>query len=58
MGHAEIAFFKCIAATIGGFVTDLPPKVALEMARRGLPAEVRPTGEELEQLFKDVEASG
>lgn len=58
MGHAEIAFFKCIAATIGGFVTDLPPKVALEMARRGLPSEVRPSGEELEKLFKEVEASG
>ncbi len=57
-GHAEINFFKATASMIGGFVTDLPPKVALEMARRGLPSEVRPTGEELEQWFKDVEASG
>lgn len=58
MGHEEIAYFKTIAALIQGFVSDLPPKVCIEMARRGLGSEVRPNPEQMEALLKAVEQAG
>lgn len=56
MGESEMAFFKTIAGTIVGFVNDLPPKVAIELARRGVSSELRPSQEEMEALFKSAEA--
>ncbi|MCE9527029.1 MAG: flagellar motor stator protein MotA, partial [Planctomycetales bacterium] len=56
MGESEMAFFKAVAATITGFVNDLPPKVAIELARRGVSSEMRPSQEEMEALFKSAEA--
>jgi hypothetical protein len=43
---------------VQGFADNQPPKVVLEMARRGLGREVRPTQEELEALLKAVETGG
>ena len=40
-----------------GFANELPPKVAIDQARRGVGTEVRPTREELEEMFKEVDAS-
>jgi chemotaxis protein MotA len=57
LGAAEAAFFRTIAAVIQGFVCDLPAKVALENARRGVSTEYRPTRERLDELLKEVEAS-
>ena len=56
MGESEMAYFKAIAAIINGFVNDLPPKVAIELARRGISREFRPTQEELEVLLKSAES--
>lgn len=56
-GAAELAFFRAIASVVVSFVNELPPKVALEQARRGLFSDVRPTRAELEELFKAVDAS-
>lgn len=58
MGHEEMSYFKSIAALIQGFVSDLPPKVCIEMARRGLPSDVRPTAEQMEALLKAAEQNG
>jgi chemotaxis protein MotA len=58
LGAAEMAFYRTISTVILAFVNDVPPKVAIEQARRGVGTEVRPTREELDQLFKEVEASG
>lgn len=58
LGAAEMAFFRTITTVILAFVNDVPPKVAIEQARRGVGTEMRPTREELDQLFKDVEATG
>ncbi|MEX2138790.1 MAG: flagellar motor stator protein MotA [Pirellulales bacterium] len=58
LGAAEMAFFRTISTVILAFVNDVPPKVAIEQARRGVGTEVRPTREELDQLFKEVEATG
>jgi chemotaxis protein MotA len=57
MGHAELAFFRTISKIVLSFVNDVPPKVAIDQARRGVASEVRPSREELDQLFKDAEAA-
>ena len=58
MGHDEMAYFKTIATMVQGFADNQPPKIILEMARRGLGSEVRLTQEELEVLLKAVDAGG
>jgi chemotaxis protein MotA len=57
LGLSESAFFKVIAAVIVGFANNLPPKVALEMARRSVSTEFRPEREELDEWFKEAEAA-
>ena len=44
LGDAELAFFRTIAKIVLGFVNDVPPKVAIDQARRGVASEVRPRG--------------
>jgi chemotaxis protein MotA len=58
LGVAEMTFFRTIASIVLAFVNNVPPKVAIDQARRGVGSDMRPSREELEQLFKDVEASG
>lgn len=55
MGAAETNFLRAIATTVNGFLSKLPPKVAVDAARRGLPSECRPSGEELAKLLKEVD---
>jgi chemotaxis protein MotA len=57
MGLSEAGFFKTIATIIIGFANELPPKVAIDQARRGVGSEMRPTREELEEMFKEVDAT-
>lgn len=57
MGIAELSFFRTVATIIMGFANDLPPKVAIDQARRGVSSELRPSREELEELFQEVDAS-
>lgn len=57
MGGVEIGFFRTIATIIMGFANELPPKVAIDQARRGVGSDVRPTREELEEIFKEVDAT-
>jgi len=56
-GVTELSFFRTIATIITGFANDLPPKVAIDQARRGVGTEMRPTREELEEIFQEVDAS-
>jgi chemotaxis protein MotA len=57
LGTAESAFFRTIATGIQGFVNELAPKVVLEMARRGVATEYRPSRQQLEDWLKQVETS-
>jgi chemotaxis protein MotA len=57
LGLQESAFFKVIASIIVGFANNLPPKVALEMARRSVATEFRPERTELDEWFKEAEAA-
>jgi chemotaxis protein MotA len=56
LGAQELAFFRVITTIILAFANELPPKVALEKARRSVSTEMRPTREQMEELFKQVDA--
>jgi chemotaxis protein MotA len=58
VGAAEMAYFRSIAESVDAFVNNVQPKVAIERACRALSRDVRPTTEELEAVFKEVEANG
>jgi hypothetical protein len=58
IGHAESAYFKTIGVILQGFFNGMQPKMAIESGRRGLENDVRPSGEQLEKLFKSVESGG
>lgn len=53
-GAAHVAYTKCIASTIVGFANGMAPMMAIEMARRGLSSELRPSASELETLLKSA----
>jgi chemotaxis protein MotA len=53
-GQAEMAYFKCISASIIGFANGMAPVMAVEVARRGLSSEVKPSADELEAMMKSV----
>lgn len=56
-GQEELAFFRTISTIVLGYVTELPPKVAIEQARRGLNSEVKPSREQLEEMLKALDAA-
>ncbi len=55
-GHSESAFMNAIASAVTCFMNNMPPKIAVEAARRGLPSDVRPSAEELEAMLKEVDS--
>lgn len=57
LGAQEMAFFRTTASIIIGFVNDLNPKVAIDVARRGVPSDMRPKREEMDALFKEATAA-
>jgi chemotaxis protein MotA len=56
VGESELDFTRCIAACVTGFANGMAPVTAVELGRRGLASEFRPSLEELEQMFKAMKA--
>ncbi len=54
IGAAELDYTRCIAACVTGFAGGMAPVTAVELGRRGLSSELRPTADELEQMFKNL----
>jgi chemotaxis protein MotA len=54
LGLAELAYFRCIATAVTGFANGMAPIMAVELARRGVSSELKPTAEELETMLKAV----
>jgi chemotaxis protein MotA len=52
MNQAEMAFIRCIAASVTGFANGMSPIMAVEVARRGLSSELKPTADDLETMLK------
>jgi chemotaxis protein MotA len=57
LGVAELAYFRAIATIVQEFANDVTPKIAIELARRGLAQEVRPKQEELETMLKSLDTA-
>lgn len=52
MAHAT--YIRCIAASVIGFANGMSPMMAVEVARRGLSSEVKPTSDNLEIMLKAI----
>jgi len=54
IGAAEMSYFRCISTSVVSFANGLAPIVAVEVARRGLSSDVRPTADEMETMLKSL----
>ena len=52
ISQAEHAYNRCIANSVIGFANGMAPVMAVEVARRGLPTEVKPSADDLEAMLK------
>ena len=55
-GAAELDFTRCIAACVVGFANGMAPITAVEVGRRGLSSELRPSADEMELMLKALKA--
>jgi chemotaxis protein MotA len=49
---AHLDYTRCIAACVIGFAGGMAPVTAVELGRRGLASEFRPSADEMEEMFK------
>ena len=56
IGEAELDYTRCIAACVTGFAGGMAPVTAVELGRRGLSTEFRPSADELEEMFKSLKS--
>lgn len=54
VSDAEHAYNRCIANSVIGFANGMAPIMAVEVARRGLPTDVKPNADELETMLKAI----
>ena len=54
---ARLDFTRCIASCVIGFANGMAPVTAVELGRRGLSSELRPSSDEMEQMFKSLKTS-
>lgn len=57
VGSSEIAFFRTISVAVVGFANGMAPIMAIEVARRGLSSDVKPSADELETMLKQATAA-
>ena len=57
VGAAELDYTRCIAACVTGFANGMAPVTAVELGRRGLSSELRPTADEMETIFKGLKTA-
>jgi len=58
IASAELDYTKCIAACVIGFAGGMAPVTAVELGRRGLSSDMRPSADELEKMFKALKPAG
>jgi chemotaxis protein MotA len=54
IAHEQTNILKTVRAALVSFAGGAPPQVALEFARKTIPADCRPTAEELEEIIKEA----
>lgn len=55
---AQLDYTKCIASCVIGFASGMAPVTAVELGRRGLSSDMRPSADEMEQMFKSLKTPG
>lgn len=55
-GAAHMAYTRCLASAVVGFANGMAPLMAVEVARRGLSSDVKPTSDQLEEMLKSLNA--
>ncbi|GDY23906.1 flagellar motor protein MotA [Verrucomicrobiota bacterium] len=53
-GAAHMAYTRCLASAVVGFANGMAPMMAVEVARRGLSSDVKPSAEALEEMLKSI----
>lgn len=53
---SEMAYTRCIAASIANYASGMAPLMAIEAARRGLSSDLRPSAEQMETMLKGLNA--
>lgn len=54
IGASQMAYFRCIATSVSGFAGGMAPVMAVEIARRSLSSDVKPSSEDLEAMLKNL----
>ena len=54
IGGSQMVYYRCIANAVIGFANGMAPIMAVEMARRSLSSELKPTADDLETMLKSV----
>lgn len=54
IGGSELTYMKCISGAVIGFANGMAPVMAVEVARRSLTTDVKPSAEELDALLKGI----
>ena len=54
LNMAGMTYIRCIAASVIGFANGMSPIMAVEVARRGLSSDVKPTADDLEAMLKGI----
>lgn len=54
IGAAQMDYTRCIAACVIGFANGMAPVTAVELGRRGLTSDLRPSSDEMEQMLKSL----
>lgn len=53
---ARLGYTRCIASCIIGFANGMAPLTAVELGRRGLSSDLRPSADEMEQMLKALKS--
>ena len=53
---ARLAYFHCISVSVVSFASGMAPGMAVEIGRRSLNDDLRPSGDELEAILKPLNA--
>jgi chemotaxis protein MotA len=51
---AELEYIRCIRACVMGYAGGMAPVTAVELGRRGLSSDLRPSADEMEEMFKTI----
>jgi chemotaxis protein MotA len=55
LGAAEMTYLRAVGKAVQEFANGLPPKIAIELARRSISSDVRPSQQELEAKLKQLD---